>query len=109
MTTTLSEAVAADERGPFTSPLDPGIAEYVTILRAAGVETFESCQGGPGHALPDPTVLFHGERSAGWHALAVAQEHDLPVMALRRAWQINDGEPSAPCWEMIFRSQGALV
>jgi hypothetical protein len=28
--------------------LDPGIAAYVATLRAAGVETYESCQGGEG-------------------------------------------------------------
>lgn len=36
--------------------LDPGVAGYVRILRDAGVETFESCEGGLGHALPEPTV-----------------------------------------------------
>ncbi len=25
-------------------------------LRSGGIETFESCQGGPGHSFPDPTV-----------------------------------------------------
>jgi len=55
----------------FIDMLDPGIAEYVAILCAAGVETYESCQGGDGHALPHPTVcsaasgLRAGTRS-GW-------------------------------------------
>ena len=32
--------------------LDPGIAGAVAVLREAGVETFESCEGGHGHAYP---------------------------------------------------------
>ncbi len=28
----------------------------VEVLRAAGVETFESCEGGAGHSYPEPTV-----------------------------------------------------
>lgn len=86
-------------------PLDDGIAQYVAVLRAGGVETFDSCQGGPGHALPEPTVIFHGDRAAGWHALAVAQECDLPVLELRRAWPLIDNEPTGPYWQLTFRTQ----
>ena len=86
--------------------LDDGVAEYVHALRAAGVETFESCEGGPGHAYPEPTVRFFGERAAGWKALSAAHVLDLPVLALRRTWPINDGEPNGPYWEMVFRRKG---
>lgn len=34
---------------PYES-LDDGIREYVRILVTSGVETFESCEGGEGHA-----------------------------------------------------------
>ena len=30
-------------------PLDTGIEEIVNILISAGIETFESCEGGKGH------------------------------------------------------------
>jgi hypothetical protein len=30
--------------------LDPGIVRAVRVLVEAGIETFESCEGGPGHA-----------------------------------------------------------
>ena len=30
------------------------------ILRENGVETVESCQGGAGHAFPEPTIKFSG-------------------------------------------------
>jgi hypothetical protein len=74
--------------------LDPGIAPYVEVLRAAGIETFESCQGGRGHAYPEPTVRFAGSRNEGFRALVVALEHGLPVRSLRRYWAVIDGEPS---------------
>ena len=32
----------------------------------AGIETFESCPGGPGHAYAEPTVRFYGDRSEGF-------------------------------------------
>ena len=35
----------------FDPPLDRGIAAAVSALVAAGIETFESCEGGPGARL----------------------------------------------------------
>lgn len=86
----------------YDSPLDPDIARHVKILAAAGVETFESCQGGSGHSMPEPTVRFHGGKSEGFRALDVALKNDLPVLDLRRYWAIIDGEPTGPYWEMVF-------
>ena len=91
------------ERDVFEPPLDPGIEDAVIALRAAGVETFESCEGGDGHAYPEPTVRFHGERPAGFVALAAAMYAGLPVKDLRRVWPVLDGEPTGPWWEMTFR------
>ncbi len=88
-----------------TEGLGAGISLYMNTLREYGVETFESRQGGHGHAYAEPTVRFHGHRGAGFRALAVAHQRGLPVTALRRAWPIYDGEPTGPCWEIIF--QGA--
>ena len=82
----------------FDSPLDPGIERAVKILVQAGIETFESCQGGQGHAYPEPTVRFHGDRSEGFRALAAG----LPVSDLRRVWPVVDGEPTGPWWEITF-------
>lgn len=82
--------------------LDPGIRSAVRILRSAGVETFESCEGGEGHSYAEPTVRFHGHRDQGWRALWAAQEHGLPVEALRRTWPVIDGEPVGPYWEIVF-------
>jgi hypothetical protein len=73
--------------------LDRGISDAVRVLRKTGVETFESCEGGEGHAYPEPTVRFHGEAPEGLRALAVAMEAGLPVLELRRVWAIQDDEP----------------
>lgn len=87
----------------FDPPLDAGIATYVVALKRAGIETFESCEGGPGHAFPEPTVRFHGDRAEGLRALAAALDVQLPVRELRRVWVVLDGEPTGPKWEMTFR------
>lgn len=84
--------------------LDPGIMAAVKLLRDAGIETFESCQGGAGHSYPEPTVAFHGQHGEGFRALAAALQHRLPVSELRRVWSIEDGEPVGPHWEMVFAS-----
>lgn len=87
---------------PPATGCDPGVAEYVRVLREHGVETFESCEGGPGHAYPVPTVRFHGGRGEGFGALAIAIQYGLPVGDLRRAWPVVDGEPTGPYWELTF-------
>lgn len=84
--------------------LDPGIRRAVLILRQHGVETFESCEGGAGHAMPDPTVKFHGSAWAGFRAFAVAMENGLPVMDLRQAYMVVNGQLQGPWWEMTFHT-----
>ena len=86
----------------FDPPLDRGIAAAVELLANAGVETFESCQGGEGHAYPLPTVRFHGPPAEGFRAYAVAVAHGLPVSALARVWRVDYGELTGPWWEMTF-------
>ena len=86
----------------YDPPLDSGISDAVERLNAVGIETFESCEGGRGHAYPEPTIRFHGEQPEGLRALAAALEKGLGVTALRRVWTIQDGEPTGPWWEMTF-------
>ena len=71
-------------------------------MNAAGVGTFESCQGGKNHCYPEPTVRFHGQASEGFRALAAALQAGLPVVALRWVWIVQDNEPTGPCWELTF-------
>ena len=86
----------------YSPPLDKGIQHEVEILVEGGIETYESCEGGTGHCYPEPTVRFCGERSEGFKALAIALQNDLKPSALRRIWNIIDGEPVGPDWEMTF-------
>lgn len=86
--------------------LDAGIARAVDVLRDNGIETFESCEGGTGHSMPEPTVRFHGAAEAGWRALALCLAYGFPVLALRRYWAIHaNGEPAGPYWEIVFRKK----
>jgi len=85
-------------------PIDRGILREVTILRDNGIETFESCEGGSGHSFPEPTVRFHGGYAEGFKALAVALQNGLRVDQLRRYYQIQNGEPAGPYWELTFRA-----
>jgi hypothetical protein len=91
---------------PVPGRLDLGIRKAVETLQAGGVETFESCEGGDGHAFPEPTVRFYGLPAAGWHALGVCLDNGLPVAALRRVWDVLDrSEPTGPFWELTFRER----
>src|SRR5580704_4865893 len=74
------------------------------LLVKNGVEAFESCEGGEGHAFYEPTVRFHGSHAEGFRALAIALQHGLKVCELRRYYSIEDGEPVGPHWEMTFLS-----
>jgi hypothetical protein len=98
-------ASLARAQAPPTPPynaIDPGIRRAVRILSENGVETFESCEGGKGHAFFEPTVRFHGRHEEGFRALAVALAHGLKVVELRRYYTVIDNEPVGPYWEMTF-------
>jgi hypothetical protein len=83
--------------------LDPGIKGYVERLQDAGIETFESCEGGKGHAYPEPAVRFHGGPEAGWRALSVCLSYKFPISCLRRIWCVLEtNEPNGPYWEITF-------
>jgi hypothetical protein len=90
-------------REDWIASLDPGVARYVDALDAAGVETYEPCEGGEGHSNAEPAVRFYGERGQGFLALAVALQHAFPVRALRRIWTVDeDGHPHGPYWELAY-------
>lgn len=90
----------------YVPGLDPGIERIVLTLREGGVETYESCEGGEGHSFPEPTVRFCGERAEGYRAAAWALQHDLPVVALKRVWSVQDGELTGAFWELTFWKKG---
>ncbi len=82
--------------------LDKGIAPFVAILSDAGIETYESCEGGAGHAFAEPTIYFHGDHSEGFKVLAIALQHALPISEIRRFWSIDDLQPVGPNWAITF-------
>jgi hypothetical protein len=93
----------SDAREKWLASMDPGIAPFVNVLDAAGIETYESCEGGESHAYAEPGIRFHGDIGAGFKALSVAVEHGFPVCDLRRFWSIRkSGEPDGPHWELVF-------
>ena len=83
--------------------MDPGIRKAVLILRRGGIETFESCEGGPGHAFDQPTIKFNGD---SWACFAVAMEHGLPVQRIQRAYGVVEGQLEGPWWEIVFATRG---
>lgn len=85
-------------------PIDPGIRKFVLILRSRGIETFESCEGGPGHAFPEPTIRFHGNAFEGYRAFTEAMNYGLPVLSLRCAYDVSEMRLEGPWWEMTFRT-----
>ena len=92
-----------------TGGLDAGIEPFVRLLQSHSIETFESCEGGPGHAFPEPTIRFHGGQSQGLLAAYIALTFGpLPIRALRRAWRMTEGELTGPDWEMTFYRQATL-
>jgi len=86
----------------FGTALDKGIARAVNTLMDARIECFESCQGGKGHARPEPFIKFSGEQPEGLKALSVAMYAGLNVTRLQRVWDVQDGEIVGPWWELNF-------
>ena len=86
----------------FEPPLDAGIAPFVRHLSTMGIETFESCEGGEGHAYPEPTVRFHGGKAEGYKAVSYALEAGFSVSELRRVWPLLDSELTGPYWEITL-------
>jgi hypothetical protein len=83
--------------------IDPGIRQAVLRLQQHNIETFQSCEGGPGHASLEPIVQFSGTPEAGWRAVAVCLGYGLPIRSLRRVWDVLDvNEPTGPYWEIVF-------
>ncbi len=95
--------MSTPKRDDWIASLDPGVARYVDVLDAAGIETYESCEGGEGHSYAEPAVRFYGVRGEGFRALAIALQHGLPVRAIRRIWTVDeDAHPHGPYWELAF-------
>jgi len=94
----------------YDPPLEPGIAAAVHALNAAGIVTFTSCEGGPGHAFPEPTVRFGGELtcditiSDAITACHVLVDAGLPVHELRHVWTLAELPDFTHFWEIVLFS-----
>lgn len=88
--------------------LDLGIRHFVLILRSQGIETCQSCQGGPGHSFLEPTIEFYGEQAEGPRAVAATITYGLPVANLRREWSVRNGEIHGPIWSITFSLRADL-
>ena len=85
-----------------TGCMDIGIVRAVQILIDADIATYESCQGGEGHAYREPTIRFKGTPACGWRALSLLMMYGLPVKRLSQTWVLSYGVPDGPCWEVTF-------
>jgi hypothetical protein len=87
---------------PDPAALDCGIAPAVLLLRRLFVRTFASCDGSPGHAFAEPTILMRGDRAEARRAVRALRASDFPVYALRREVLVRPrdwGEPLlSPGW-----------
>jgi len=88
------------EEGP--DALDDGIVGAVKALRAAGIETFSSCDGSPGHTHQRPLIWFNGDDDAGFFAEKVATKAGYQVFQVSRFWYSRQGERCGPFWEIAF-------
>ena len=90
-------------------PIDDGILGWVNLLRYHGIETCQSCEGGNGHAYPEPTIEFFGDRFEGWYAASIAMRagvfEGLRAAELRRTWHLSD-EPEQPVWTLVLSRVG---
>jgi hypothetical protein len=67
--------------------IDDGIRPTVDILNKHGFITIESCQGGEGHAYPEPLVVFEGTEFDLIRAYEVCAAHNLCVHEARRVYR----------------------
>ena len=82
--------------------LDLGIAHAVCILQAAGVETYEACEGEEGHSYPFPAIRLYGKVRCGHLELAIALKRGWPARRLYRFWNVVENEVVGPDWELGF-------
>ena len=92
-----------EQDGPIEG-LDPKISQIVKVLRENGIETCQSCQGGPGHSSHKPYVDFRGYAADGPLAVGIAMMCGMPVASLSRKWSVIYNELTGPIWRMTFVS-----
>lgn len=82
--------------------IDPLILPAVKILNEHGFKTFESCQGGEGHAFFEPTIRFEGDEFDIIRACEICRNYGLVVSEGRRIFRQvpiykDENSPYAVC------------
>lgn len=104
------------------SGIDDLILPAVKILNIHGFKTFESCQGGDGHAFFEPTIRFEGSEFDLIRAYEICEIYQLPVFEIKRVYRktpvyVDDNRPSvrqigetwdSPFNEITFLSMPSL-
>jgi hypothetical protein len=67
--------------------IDALILPAVKILNEHGFKTFESCQGGNGHAFLEPTIRFEGSEFDLIRAYEICELYGLPALEVRRVFR----------------------
>lgn len=87
-------------------PIDAGILPAVEILNNNGFETFESCEGGEGHAYFEPTVRFFGTEFDLIRAYEVCIANGLNVIQVNRVYRkvsnLDKNDKLIKLWEHPF-------
>lgn len=89
----------------FYQNIDAGIRFAVRVLHAAGgIETCQSCEGGPGHAYDRPSIdiVAQGNDATGFAALAALTAYGLDVRDVSLVWSIQNGLPFEKLWRITF-------
>lgn len=85
--------------------IDTGIRFPVRVLHAAGLETCQSCEGGPGHDYPVPSIELptDGGDSTGFAAMAALATFGLDVSEVSLVWSVSRGLPGGCVWRLTLR------
>lgn len=89
--------------------LDPGISHPVKVLMDNGIVTFESCQGGDGHAYKTPTICFEGDQTEGYKVVTIMAQNNFRVIGIRRCWPVENNEIGCPYWELELSEEGQPI
>ncbi len=83
--------------------LDPDIQPYVDVLREHGVDTIESCQGGPGHSSAGPYISFRGPVGEGLRVAGIALSLGWPITRILKEWAFFADDITPPVWVLKLR------
>lgn len=91
----------------FYQQLDAGIRFPVRVLHArGGIDTCQSCQGGPGHdmAYHEPTIdmIAGAEDAVGFVAMAALEEYGIAVRDVSIVWNVKGGVPYEKLWRVTL-------